>query len=601
MDRNTVIATVLIGLIMLVWLYWLSPPPVPVEGISASDRIDSSSVQPELSAAEDLRPGREVSPVDTTLSPVSGGDERLITVTTNVYTAVFSSRGATLRSLELRDFTHYDRVTPVQLVDTTRGGAIGMVFTTPTSHTVDTRNVFFEPDFVGDRLDVTDSTASLAFDALLGDGALRFVYEFVPDNYEVRLRVEQQNPDAYSIRQGYDLVWDGGIPFTEENREGEGQRAGAFARSGGEVVEVTLQSDAYEETSLRGTVDWVAVKSAYFTAVVMPTGTTQGAEIVGERGAEPSDPNYDEYYEVALRMPPSEGSDSFTMYLGPMEYPRLRRYGMDLYGMVDYGYDVFEWMTRPLAKFVFIPVFRILSKVLPNYGVVIIVLALLMKIVLYPLTKASFKSMARMRELQPKMEAIKEKYAENPQKQQEAMMKMYKETGVNPLGGCVPMLLQYPVIIALWQFLPQSLEIRQQGFLWAADLSAPDKILALPFNIPLYGDFVAGFTLLMGLSMIVQMKIQMASTPSNPQTKVFTYVMPVMIFAIFNRFASGLSLYYLCYNVFTAIQQKMINRSMDRAREEAEETEPAKGRSSKRSAADPTRKKKPGTKGGRQA
>ena len=148
-------------------------------------------------------------------------------------------------------------------------------------------------------------------------------------------------------------------------------------------------------------------------------------------------------------------------------------------------------------------------------------------------------------------------------------MKMYKETGVNPLGGCLPMLLQYPVIIALWQFLPQSIEIRQQGFLWAADLSAPDKILALPFNIPLYGDFVAGFTLLMGLSMIVQMKIQMASTPSNPQTKIFTYVMPVMIFGIFNKFASGLSLYYLCYNVFTALQQQWINKTIAREKEAA--------------------------------
>jgi YidC/Oxa1 family membrane protein insertase len=172
-----------------------------------------------------------------------------------------------------------------------------------------------------------------------------------------------------------------------------------------------------------------------------------------------------------------------------------------------------------------------------------------------------------MRDLQPQMEAIKEKYGDNPQKQQEAMMKMYKETGVNPLGGCMPMLLQYPIIIALWRFLPQAIEIRQQGFLWASDLSAPDKILQLPFEIPFYGDFVAGFTLLMGLSMIVQMKVQMASTPSNPQMKIITYLMPVMIFAIFNRFASGLSLYYLCYNVLTAVQQKWINRSLEKEKE----------------------------------
>ena len=146
-------------------------------------------------------------------------------------------------------------------------------------------------------------------------------------------------------------------------------------------------------------------------------------------------------------------------------------------------------------------------------------------------------------------------------------MKLYKETGVNPLGGCLPMLMQYPIIIALWQFLPQAIEIRQQGFLWANDLSAPDAILSLPFTIPLYGNYVGGFTLLMGLSMIIQMRIQM-QPQTNPQAKIFTYVFPVMIFAIFNRLASGLSLYYLVYNVVTAIQQKMINSRIEKDSEE---------------------------------
>lgn len=159
-------------------------------------------------------------------------------------------------------------------------------------------------------------------------------------------------------------------------------------------------------------------------------------------------------------------------------------------------------------------------------------------------------------------------------------MKMYKEMGVNPLGGCLPMLLQYPIIIALWQFLPQAIEIRQQGFLWAHDLSAPDVILHLPFTIPLYGNFVAGFTLLMGLSMVVQMRMQMTPTTSNAQAKIFTYLFPVMIFAIFNKFASGLSLYYLCYNVLTAIQQKFINKSIH----EQAEAEKAAGKGGKNGA-----------------
>ena len=191
----------------------------------------------------------------------------------------------------------------------------------------------------------------------------------------------------------------------------------------------------------------------------------------------------------------------------------------------------------------------------------IIIFCLLIKLLLFPITRVSYKSMAGMRELAPQLKEIKEKYKDNPQKQQQATMKLYKETGMNPLSSCLPMLLQYPIIIALWQFLQQSIEIRQQSFLWALDLSAPDIILNLPFTVPFYGDYVAGFTILMGLSLVVQMRIQ--STPATGmQQKVMMYGMPVIIFVVFNRLPSGLSLYYLCYNIFTAAQQQLINVSM---------------------------------------
>ncbi len=572
MDRNTVIATILIGIIMMVWLYWMAPQPVPESEGPELGQVDSvAQPPPVVEAAPDVRrPSPPPSqPRDSVFAGALAGSEQQVVVTNNLFEAVFSNRGGTLRSFTLKNYERADHTSPVQLADTTKLGSLGMIFTSPASHSVDTRQLYFKADTQRDTLRIVDTPQQLTFEARLGEGTLRQVYTFKPNTYEVALRIEQENASAYSTFEGYDLVWYGGVPFSEDDAQQEANRAGAYARSGGEVEDIGLAKDAFEEKSLRGRVDWVAVKSQFFTAALIPSGETEGAEILGERTAEPGDPAFWEDYEVSLQMPPSQGADEFRLYVGPMEYYRLSRYDLGLYGMVDYGYDIFEWMTRPLAKFVFIPTFRYLGRVLPDYGIVIIVLALLMKIVLYPLTKASFRSMAKMRDLQPQMELIKEKYADNPQKQQEAMMKMYKETGVNPLGGCLPMLLQYPVIIALWQFLPQSIEIRQQGFLWAADLSAPDKILSLPFEIPLYGDFVAGFTLLMGLSMIVQMKIQMASTPSNPQTKIFTYVMPVMIFAIFNKFASGLSLYYLCYNIFTAGQQQWINRTIAREKEAA--------------------------------
>jgi len=147
------------------------------------------------------------------------------------------------------------------------------------------------------------------------------------------------------------------------------------------------------------------------------------------------------------------------------------------------------------------------------------------------------------------------------------MMKIYKETGVNPLGGCLPMFLQYPIIIALYQFLPQSIQLRHESFLWASDLSIPDAVLQLPFEIPIYGDYVAGFTVLMGLAMVVQMRVQ-ATPGSGAQAKVFMYLMPAFIFFIFNQFAAALSLYYLVYNIVSAGQQQWINMQLEKEKDE---------------------------------
>ncbi|MEX0600746.1 MAG: membrane protein insertase YidC [Rhodothermales bacterium] len=571
MDRNVVIATVLIAIIMFIWLWMLGPTPpaepTAQEGPPAdTQQVEEAPGAPDGSDAPQPDSAEEQDLVDryTSLDAVMTGRARPITVVTDLYEATFSTKGATLTSFVLKEYNKFDQVTPVQMVDTTGQGVLGVAFTTPNSRLFDSRSLFFDAAFAGDTLRVEDGPASLTFETVIQGGTLRQTYTFEPGEYELGLSIEQDNPAAYSTREGYELVWDGGIPFTEDDRENEAQSAGAYARSGGEVESVLLNDDAYEEQRLAGSVSWVATKTKYFTAVMIPSVTTRGAELIGERHGEVGSDQHWEDFTLRLLMPEAgPEADEYRLYVGPMEFYRISDYDLGLYDMVDYGWDFFEFMTRPLAKFIFIPLFTFLSNFIPNYGVVIIIFAILIKVVLYPLTKTSYRSMARMRELQPKMEEIKEKYGDNPQKQQEAMMKMYKETGVNPIGGCLPMLLQYPIIISLWLFLPQSIEIRQQGFLWAHDLSAPDAILQLPFTIPLYGDFVAGFTLLMGISMVFQMRLQM-NPSQGAQAKIFTYVFPIMIFAIFNRLAAGLSLYYLFYNVITAVQQKYINHQIER-------------------------------------
>ncbi len=594
---------------MLVWFYLSAPPPpVPPAEVAAGDSTAAPPVSEQVADAPPQDEPITATPAttaeapavvsDSTIAGAKQGEERFITVENDLYEAVFSTRGATLTSFKLKTYTKFDQETPVQLVDTTKTGALAMIFTTPSNHYVDTREFYFDADFSGERLSVDDEgeTASIRFSTPVGEGAIHQTYTFMQGRYEIDLEIQQENALSFSTREGYDLRWDGGVPFSEGDPSQEAIKTASYFRTvAGDVEGITLDKETYEEESQQGSISWVGVKNQYFAVVMMPDGATRGAELVGERFGEMDDPNLLETYQASLFMPIAEegGTDLFRLYLGPMEFKRISAYDLGIYDMVDYGWDFFEWMTRPIAKLVFIPMFAYLGSVIPNYGIIIIILAFLIKLVVYPLTKSSYRSMAQMRELQPKLEAIKEKYGDDMQKQQEATMKMYKESGVNPIGGCLPMLLQYPVIIALWQFLPQSIEIRQKGFLWANDLSAPDIILNLPFTIPFYGDFVAGFCLLMGLSMIVQMRIQ--STPSaGAQAKMIMYIMPAMIFVIFNRWASGLNLYYLCYNVLTAVQQQFINRGIKKEKEEAEdEVAPAKNKAAKVKPASTSKKPKP--------
>jgi len=589
LDRNVLTATVLIAIIMVVWLTWLAPEaPVPQDQAA----IDSTQVEESTDFLEQGAPEVGVVPElaadDSSFVLGLDGDVREIVVENALFRATMSTRGGTFTSFELKEYKNSHSDSAVQLIDSTKGGSLGVVFTSPGNRNYDSRSFIFTADTERDNIQVGDAPATLNFKTQVGSGSITLQYTFNPDSYEVGLNVLQEGNASFSTREGYELVWNGGVPFSETTLQNSARRSGAFARSGGEVESVVLSSDAYEEQSLRGAVDWVSVKNKYFTVVIMPSSPTRGAELIGERVGDVSENYLRHDYLASLMMPPATAEpDTFTMYMGPMLYQNINHYDLDLYNMVDFGWDFFEIITRPLARFVFIPAFTYLSHVIPSYGLVIIILSILIKLILFPLTKSSFKNMGKMKELQPRMEAIKEKHKDNPQAQQQAMMKMYKETGVNPLGGCLPMLLQYPVIIALWQFLPQAIELRQQGFLWAADLSSPDVILTLPFEIPMFGSAIAGFTLLMGISMVFQMKVSMTAQ-SNAQAKIFTYVMPVMIFFIFNKLASGLNLYYLCYNVLTAVQQKFINKQIH---ENPEELVPEKKKKSKPAAKSGSKKK----------
>lgn len=548
---------------MVIWLFFFTPKQTPKPKPSEPNKTEQTPAAQNEPAPQ---PAMSAAPVDSVLSSIQSGNEQWVTVDHDLYTAKFSSKGGTLRSFELKDFKKYNLKTPVQLVSQKDKGALGLEFATPWNREVDTRNLYFavENGAAGQVLKVGDKT-ELAFSVPMKGGSLRQVYTFKKGSYEVGYRVEMNNAAAFTTGRTYDLVWNGGVPFSEKGVFQEAEGSNAHARWGGDLAMLDVGLGKEYDKVMSGQVDWVAVKNRFFASVMIPSRKTEGAELRGKVRGEKNKPSYFEDYTARLEMsvPKQDKADVYRLYMGPIDKKTLEPYNLDLYGLIDFG-SFLGGMLRFISLYIFLPVFGFLHTFIPNYGIIILLFALLVKIVLHPLTVSSMKSSAQMKAMQPKMKEVQEKFKDNPQKQQEAMVKLYKEAGANPLGGCLPMLLQMPILFAMYRFFPNAIELRQEVFLWAKDLSAPDIILHLPFNIPLYGEFVTGFSLLMTISMIVQMQLQGSTTPDQPGGKALMYVMPLMMLGIFNGLPAGLNLYYLAFNIYSAVQQRWLNTHLEK-------------------------------------
>jgi YidC/Oxa1 family membrane protein insertase len=274
------------------------------------------------------------------------------------------------------------------------------------------------------------------------------------------------------------------------------------------------------------------------------------------------------YYKVGIPYAGvADEAIGMSLYFGPNKYNILRKYKLDLERQIPLGWSFFlmQWINR----FAVLPVFNFLGSFGWNYGIVILVLTILLKTVLYPVAYKTYLSSAKMRLLKPEVDEISQKYPkkEDAMKKQQATMAMYKKAGVNPMSGCIPVLLQMPILIAMFRFFPASIELRQEAFLWANDLSTYDSVLSLPFTIPFYGDHVSLFCLLMTISTIIYtyMNNQMMGSGAQqmPGMKTMMYLMPIMFLGIFNSYSSGLSYYYLLVNLITFAQMYIFRWFID--------------------------------------
>jgi YidC/Oxa1 family membrane protein insertase len=571
MDRQSILGYILIFILLVVWM-WMSSPKAGQQAeqqkavatqLAQQDsarRAAAKVVQPTVQPPAE----KSVDPLGKFFAGRDKGQEQVITIESDFYIAEISTKGGVVKRWELKKYKTWDGK-PVQLVDYKKAGDMSLLFATADGRLINTHDLYFERSDSGPAQRVITGTEEVVVSLVLpttNSGRITKTLRFKNGEYGFSTDVTFSGMGDVIANFEYQLVWESGLRYAEHNSVDESSFAAAYAYAGKELTEVDASSTENKpQKNFSGVVDWVAARTKYFAFAIIPKeGTSDGGYLEGSRATAP-DKGAIEAYSIAVKMPFKGGQEeggSFRIFFGPADISLLKSYGVGLDRIVGLGWT---WLIRPISEYVMLPLLSALHYIAPNWGVVIILFSIIIKVVLHPLSRSSMRSMKKMQALQPLMNEIKEKYKDDPQKMNQQVMNLYKEYGVNPAGGCLPLLLQFPVMIALYNVLRATIELRQGNFVWwITDLSIPDRIVTLPFEIPFFAiQDVSGLALMMGVTMFIQQKMSV----KDPRQKAMVWMMPVMMTLLFNSFPSGLNLYYFVFNVLSIGQQVMINRQSE--------------------------------------
>ena len=590
MDRNSIIGIVLIGLILIVFSVLNRPSQEEID--SARRRQDSLEIvrQQQLReevqqiTTDDITGEIPVSEIDTVQAmndlqnrygdfalAATGSDELYIIENEHVRLSV-SARGGRPWSAELKEYQTHDSL-PLLLFEGD-DNSFGLNFFAQ-NRSISTNELYFQPISETPVRAINDGY-SLSLRLYAGENRyIEYVYSLAPGSYMVDFNINLVGMDQImGTNAGFiDLRWEIDIPGQERGQDKENEYSTIqYKFLGDEIDKLSERSDS-EQVELRTRLKWIAFKQQFFSSVLIAEDHFSSAIL---QQSKIEDGRLLRNYVADIRLPlENSASELIPMqfYFGPNHYNTLRAYSQEYFAANNYnlelekiiplGWGIFGWLNR----FLIIPVFNFLGNYIASYGIIILLLTIFIKMLLFPLTYKSYVSTSKMRVLKPQIDELNEKIPkEKALERQQATMNLYKRAGVNPMGGCLPMLIQFPILIAMFRFFPTSFELRQESFLWAHDLSTYDSILDLPFTIPFYGSHVSLFTLLMTISTIIYTKMNSQMTVGSsqmPGMQTMMYMMPVMFLFIFNDFASALSYYYFLTNVITFGQQAIIKRFVD--------------------------------------
>ncbi len=560
--------------------YYFKPDPTAQEPVKNAQRVDSTK-----SNAKSTLSANKINPIAQTslgavnasawIAPTSSDTSDTLSLENENIKIYFSSLGGMPIKAELKNYLTWQKKSLVLFDNNQFYFQIPSYLGVKGTHQIAFNSKVSNPN-------------SLEFYALASDGStVTLKWTLKPNSYSTSLESSfnfaannaQVNTSNLSLR------WKSNTNGKEKNRQNERDNATVYYQNSASGEVDKLNPIGFDSLSSSEHFSWIAFKQQFFTTAIVPQKPLLPGGLISTRpGAEVDDvKSFSAMFNVDHKLA-DKSPAKFDFYFGPNHYQTLKEAGHDLQQQIPLGWGIFGWVN----KFLVIPVFNWLDTYGLNYGIVILFLTLIIKLVLFPFQFKSYLSQAKMRVLKPEMDELNKKYEnEDALKKQQALMALYKEAGVNPLGGCFPLLLQLPILLAMFNFFPNAIELRQQSFLWADDLSTFDSILTLPFEIPVYGDHVSLFALLMTISTIIYTMMNNSLSVQNDQMKQMKwmmYLMPVVFLLVLNSYAAGLNYYYFLANIITFGQQfafsKLVDEKKIHAKIQANKLKPASQKTS---------------------
>jgi YidC/Oxa1 family membrane protein insertase len=553
MDRNSAIGLTLIAALLMAYFYWFSPVPPPP---TAQKQTTPSEMGAQDSTSQNAIPS------DSTLAATYGdlsttmkGREEATIIENEDLKLTFTNKGGVLREVELKKYkTYYQQ--PLKLVTPTNNqfNLVGKY----QGKDIDLYSLFYNV-----KQQKNGDTTEVQFVISLDNGAtITHAYKIPSKGYEVKYEINSRGLGEQLSGDYLTFQWMNVIkPIEKDLDDTRANSTITFYSDGDGFDELTATSTDTETEIFSTPLKWIAVKEKFFLSSIIAKNGFAGGEV--QTAVNESDTSVVKRANAKLFIPLSnfkENKADFKFYFGPNDYQTIGDVAEKFTKNVYLGWPPVYWIN----KFVIFPVFHFLTKFISNYGVIIIILVILLRLVLFPLSYKSYLSMAKMKVLKPELDEIKERVGDDMTKVQQEQMKLYQQVGVNPISGCIPVLLQMPILFAMFYLFPASIELRQQPFLWAEDLSTYDSLIKLPFAIPFTGDYhISIFTVLMtGASLLSIWQNSQITTVQGPM-KTMQYAMPVIFLFFLNSFSSGLTFYYFVSTILTFAQQAVIKKFVD--------------------------------------